>query len=62
MPGGRDGTALKLRGVKAGKPMKLITDENGRTRAVVDQKKIEARKPVCARGKKRVTVVKRGGK
>ena len=42
---------MKLTGIKAGKPMKLVTDENGRTKAVVDFKKIEALKPVCARGK-----------
>lgn len=54
---------MKLRGTKAGKPMKIVVDETGRTRAVVDQKKIEAMKPVCARGGKAKTrVVKRGGK
>ncbi len=45
---------MKLTGIKAGKPMKLVTDENGRTRAVVDHKAMEARKPVCARGKSKV--------
>jgi len=40
-----------LRGTPAGRPMNIVTDENGRTKAVVDFKKIEAIKPVCARGK-----------
>lgn len=54
---------MKLSGTKAGKPMKVIVDETGRTRAVVDHKKIEAMKPVCARGgKPKTRVVKRGGK
>lgn len=60
--GAEDG-GMKLRGTKAGKPMKIVVDETGRTRAVLDQKKIEAMKPVCARGGKAKTrVVKRGGK
>ncbi len=42
---------MKLKGTPAGKPMRLVTDEKGRTRAVIDYKKIEAMKPVCARGK-----------
>lgn len=51
---------MKLRGVKAGRPLKLITDDKGKTRAVVDQKKIEAMKPICARGKPKVKIAKRG--
>jgi hypothetical protein len=31
--------------------MKIITRADGKTVAVVDHKAIEARKPVCARGK-----------
>ncbi len=40
---------VKVKGTKAGKPMKIITDASGKTRVVVDQKKIEALKPVCSR-------------
>ncbi len=53
---------MKHRGTKAGKPMKVITDASGKTRVVVDQKKVEAMKPVCARGKVKTKIVKRGMK
>lgn len=56
---------VKIRGVKANRPMKLITDDKGKTRAVVDQKKIEAKLDVPSRIRRRksnkVTFVKRGG-
>jgi hypothetical protein len=44
---------MRLTGIKANRPMKLVTDENGRTRAVVDQKKIEAKLDVSTRLQKR---------
>ncbi len=47
---------MKKVGTPAGRPMKIVTDDKGRTRAVVDQKKIEAMKPVCARGKKAIKI------
>jgi hypothetical protein len=53
---------MKLKGTPAGKPMKIITKEDGKTVAVVDHKAIEAKKPVCARGKTKSKFVKRGGK
>lgn len=49
---------MKQTGTKAGKPMKVFVDETGRTRAVVDFKKIEALKPVCARGKVKTKIVR----
>lgn len=56
---------MKLSGIRANRPMKIITDDKGRTRAVVDQKKIEAKLDVTARIRRRksskVTFVKRGG-
>jgi hypothetical protein len=54
---------VKLSGTKAGKPVKIIED-NGKKRVVIDHAKIEAMKPVCARGKSatKQRVVKRGAK
>jgi hypothetical protein len=40
---------VKLRGTKAGRPMKIVVNKDGRTRVVVDHKAILAKKPVCAR-------------
>lgn len=42
--------------------MKIITRADGKTVAVVDLKAIEAKKPVCARGKTKAKFVNRGGK
>lgn len=57
---------MKVTGSKAGRPMKVFVDKTGRTRAVVDQKAIEAKLDVSTRLQKRksrkITVVKRGGK
>ncbi len=55
-------SVVKVKGTKAGKPMKVITDAYGKTRVVVDQKKIEALKPVCARGKSKRMTFKRVAK
>ncbi len=56
---------MKLTGTKSGCPLKLITDEKGRTRAVVDTAAQEAKLDVSTRiqkrKSKRVKVVKRGG-
>lgn len=56
---------MKITGIRANRPMKLITDDKGKTRAVVDQKKIEAKLDVPSRIRRRksnkVTLVKRGG-
>lgn len=56
---------MKITGIRANRPMKLITDDKGKTRAVVDQKKIEAKLDLSSRIRRRksnkVTFVKRGG-
>ncbi len=44
---------MKLRGIRANRPMKLITDENGRTRAVVDVAAQEAKLDIPTRLKRR---------